>query len=128
MLRATFGQAALEGISDKILLGGVLRPLGKSIFTRAGVRAGTGAVSESLTEVGQQMLERSQAGLPIDSEDAIAEYREAAIAGGLVGGSTRTTIGAVGDALQHPPLPLPLPLPLHGNSLKHRENCFQIKI
>ena len=75
-LRATFGQAALEGISDKILLGGVLRPLGKSIFTRTGVRAGTGAVSESLTEVGQQMLERSQAGLPIDSEDAIAEYRD----------------------------------------------------
>ena len=101
-LRATFGQAALEGISDKILLGGVLRPLGKSIFTRTGVRAGTGAASESLTEVGQQMLERAQAGLPIDSEDAIAEYREAAIAGGLVGGGTRTTIGAVGDVFATP--------------------------
>jgi hypothetical protein len=96
-LAATFGQAALEGISDKILLGGVLRPLGKSIFTRTGIRAGTGAGSESLTEVGQQMLERAQAGLPIDSDDAIAEYREAAIAGGLVGGGVRTTVGAVGD-------------------------------
>ena len=65
-LRATFGQAALEGLADKILLGGVLRPLGKSIFTRTGVRAGTGAGTESLTEVGQQMLERAQAGLPIE--------------------------------------------------------------
>ena len=48
------------------------------------------------------MLERAQAGLPIDSEDAIAEYREAAIAGGLVGGGTRTTIGAVGDVFATP--------------------------
>ena len=43
-----------------------------------------------MTEVGQQMLERSQAGLPIDSEDAIAEYREATIAGGLIGGGAAT--------------------------------------
>jgi len=100
-LTATFGQAALEGIADKILLGGSLGPLfttqGKNLFVRTGFRAGSGAGSESLTEVGQQMLERSQAGLPIDSDDAIAEYREAAIAGGLVGGGVRTTVGAVGD-------------------------------
>jgi len=96
-LKATFGQAALEGISDKILLGSVFRPLGKSIFTRTVSRAGGGATTESLTEVGQQMMERAQAGLPIDSEDAIAEYREAAIAGGLIGGGTRATLGAVGE-------------------------------
>jgi hypothetical protein len=96
-LVATFGQAALEGVADKLLLGGVLKPIGKSIFTRTISRAGGGATSEGLTEVGQQMLERSQAGLPIDSEDAIAEYREAAIAGGLIGGGTRSTIGAFGD-------------------------------
>ena len=96
-LVATFGQATLEGVADKLLLGGVLKPIGKSIFTRTISRAGGGATSEGLTEVGQQMLERSQAGLPIDSEDAIAEYREAAIAGGLIGGGTRSTIGAFGD-------------------------------
>ena len=96
-LTATFGQAALEGIADKILLGSIFRPIGKSIFTRTAKRAGTGATTESLTEVGQQMLERAQAGLPIDSEDAIAEYREAAIAGGLIGGGTRATLGAVGE-------------------------------
>jgi hypothetical protein len=97
-LVATFGQATLEGVADKLLLGGVLKPIGKSIFTRTISRAGGGATSEGLTEVGQQMLERSQAGLPIDSEDAIAEYREAAIAGGLIGGGTRSTIGAFGDS------------------------------
>jgi hypothetical protein len=102
-LVATFGQAALEGVADKLLLGGILKPLGKNmtgwkgLLTRTTGRATGGATSEGLTEVGQQMLERSQAGLPIDSEDAIAEYREAAIAGGLIGGGTRSTIGAFGD-------------------------------
>jgi len=90
-LVATFGQAALEGISDKILLGGIFRPLGKSLFARTATRAGSGATTEALTEVGQQMMERAQAGLPIDSDDAIAEYREAAIAGGLIGGGVRAT-------------------------------------
>jgi len=104
-LTATFGQAALEGVADKLLLGGfkLLKPVGstkegwKGVLTRTGSRATGGAGTESLTEVGQQMLERAQAGLPIDSDDAIAEYREAAIAGGLIGGGTRATLGAFGE-------------------------------
>ena len=96
-LTATFGQATLEGIADKVLLGGAFRSLGKSLFTRTGSRIGSGATTEGLTEVGQQMMERAQAGLPIDSDDAIAEYREAAIAGGLIGGGTRATFGAIGE-------------------------------
>ena len=102
-LTATFGQATLEGVSDKLLLG-VGKPLiglGKAgwrgLFLRTTGRATGGATTESLTEVGQQMMERAQAGLPIDSEDAIAEYREAAIAGGLIGGGTRATIGSFGE-------------------------------
>jgi hypothetical protein len=104
-LTATFGQAALEGVADKLLLGGfkLLKPVGstkegwKGVLTRTGSRATGGAGTESLTEVGQQMLERAQAGLPIDSDDAITEYREAAIAGGLIGGGTRATLGAFGE-------------------------------
>ena len=97
-LTATFGQALLEGVSDKLLLGGVFKPLGKSLFTRTASRFAGGAGTESLTEVGQQMMERAQAGLPIDSEEAIAEYREAAIAGGLIGGGVRATgLGERGD-------------------------------
>jgi len=89
-LTATFGQAMLESISGKILLGGILKPVGKSVYTRIASRFGGGATAEGLTEVGQQMMERAQAGLPIDSDDAIAEYREAAIAGGLIGGGVRS--------------------------------------
>ena len=102
-LTATFGQATLEGVSDKLLLG-VGKPLiglgkagWKGLFLRTTGRATGGGATEGLTEVGQQMMERAQAGLPIDSDDAIAEYREAAIAGGLIGGGTRATIGSFGE-------------------------------
>ena len=116
-LTATFGQAALEGVADKLLLGGfkLLKPVGstkegwKGVLTRTGSRAAGGAGTESLTEVGQQMLERAQAGLPIDSDDAIAEYREAAIAGGLIGGGTRATLGAFGEGRSTVPTPTVTP-------------------
>jgi hypothetical protein len=108
-LTATFGQSVLEGIADKILLGGALRPIGAGVkgltglFVRTGSRYAGGAAPEALTEVGQQMMERAQAGLEIDSAEAIEEYREAAIVGGLVGGGLRATLGAVqkskGDGL-----------------------------
>ena len=112
-LTATFGQAALEGVADKLLLGGfkLLKPVGstkegwKGVLTRTGSRAAGGSATESLTEVGQQMLERAQAGLPIDSDDAITEYREAAIAGGLIGGGTRATLGAFGEGRSTVPTP-----------------------
>jgi len=90
-LTATFGQALLEGVSDKLLLGGALPKIGKSLFVRTTARFGGGATTEGLTEVGQQMMERAQAGLEVDSDEAIAEYREAAIAGGLIGGGVRAT-------------------------------------
>ena len=103
-LLATFGQAALESISGKLLLGSTLKPLGKGmtgwkgLLTRTTGRAAGGATTEGLTEVGQQMMERAQAGLELDSDDAIAEYREAAIAGGLLGGGVRATgFGERGD-------------------------------
>ena len=117
-LTATFGQAALEGVADKLLLGGfkLLKPVGstkegwKGVLTRTGSRATGGAGTESLTEVGQQMLERAQAGLPIDSDDAITEYREAAIAGGLIGGGTRATLGAFGEGRSAVPTPTVTPV------------------
>ena len=57
---------------------GLLRVLGKG--------TAVGAAVEIPTEVTQQMLERLQAGLPITSDDALAEYGEAAYGAGLVGG------------------------------------------
>ena len=112
-LTATFGQAALEGVADRLLLGGfkLLKPMGsgktgwKGLLTRTTSRVGAGGSTEALTEVGQQMLERSQAGLSIDSDDAIAEYREAAIAGGLLGGGIRATgLGERGDRIPKNPV------------------------
>ena len=47
--------------------------------------AGVGVLAEIPTEVGQQMLERLQAGLPLTTPDALAEYGEAAYGAGLVG-------------------------------------------
>jgi hypothetical protein len=112
-LTATFGQAALEGVADRMLIGGfkLLKPMGsgktgwKGLLTRTTSRVGAGGSTEALTEVGQQMLERSQAGLSIDSDDAIAEYREAAIAGGLIGGGVRATgLGERGDTIPRSPV------------------------
>ena len=89
-LAAAVGQAALDAISDRITLvgSGLLKPA-KNIFVRGLVGAGEGAATEGLTEIGQQVLERKQAGLPIDDDEAIQEYLDAGIAGGLIGGTLR---------------------------------------
>jgi len=54
--------------------------------------AASGATVEGVTEIGQQLLERYQAGLDIGGDDAIEEYIEAAVAGGIVGGAIRGTV------------------------------------
>ena len=110
-LKATFGQAALESISGKLLLRSPFRAVGKNmtgakgLFVRTGSRVTGGSTTEGLTEVGQQIMERAQAGLEIDSEEAYAEYREAAIAGGLLGGGIRATgLGERGDRIPKNPV------------------------
>ena len=92
-------QALLDGVVDKLLLGagkgfGFTEKAMRSggLFTRGAKGVGTGVITEAPTEVGQQMLERAQANLPLDNEEALAEYREAAIAGGLLGGAVSGTI------------------------------------
>jgi hypothetical protein len=60
--------------------------------------AGKGAVIEGAQEPIQSMLERYGAGLDLASDDAIQEYFEAAIAGGLLGaplGAGSTALGNV---------------------------------
>ena len=73
--------------------------------------------AEGLTEVGQQMMERAQAGLPIDTDDAIAEYREAAIAGGLIGGGTRATIGSFDERGPETPPPADITSNFYGSGI-----------
>jgi len=57
----------------------------EGIATSLAKGAGVGVLAEIPTEVGQQMLERLQAGLPLTTPDALAEYGEAAYGAGLVG-------------------------------------------
>ena len=89
-------QAALEGIAGKILAFTPLRPGIGSVWARAGKGGAAGIATEAPTEITQQLLERAQAGLPIDSDDAIKEYVEAGVAAGILGGP----IGAAGGVVQ----------------------------
>jgi hypothetical protein len=82
-------QALLNSVGDKILLTGralgLSIPASQNLFVRIGQQGAAGAVVEAPTEIAQQMMERAQAGLPLDSEDAIAEYIEAGVLGGIIG-------------------------------------------
>ena len=90
-------------------MGKLLGPLSRSQFSnilsqatlgRVAKGSTVGIVTEAATEVGQQVLERYQAGLPIDTPDAIAEYTEAAYAGGFVGGLLGGVTTTAGEAIR----------------------------
>ena len=84
-LTAAVGSATLNTIGDKLLLGGLLRP-GQKIFTRIASGGAQGVATEVPTEIGQAVLERWQAGMPLDNPEAMNEYREVGIAAGILGG------------------------------------------
>ena len=96
-------QAALDAVLFRVL-GLVGKPLNllqtpaRGIFGKALIGGLTGVPTEAVTEVGQQFIERLQAGLSLDSEDALREYEEAAVAGGLLGG----VVGGVTGPLTQP--------------------------
>lgn len=66
---------------------------GGGIFTKGVQGATKGAIIEVPTEIGQAVLERAQAGLPLADADAGREYIEAGVAAGLLGS---TVGGAAG--------------------------------
>jgi hypothetical protein len=84
-LGATVGQSALTAVTNALTGAGLFLRPGAKLFTRVGSGAAIGGTTEGLNEIGQQMLERQQAGLPVDSEDAIQEYIDAGVAGGVLG-------------------------------------------
>jgi len=77
--------AAFSALGTKFLSSGALKA-GGGLLTRATRGAVEGAIIEAPTELGQQFLNRYQAGLPIDSDEAKLEYMEAAKGGALLGG------------------------------------------
>ena len=88
---AAGGQSVLNTVGDKLLLTGKLFglsiPRSSNLFVRSGQFAGAGAATEVPTEITQQILERAQAGMPLDDDEAIKEYIEVGIAAGLLGGA-----------------------------------------
>jgi hypothetical protein len=89
-------QAAAEGIVDRLLVGGFFAtPLMKQggVLTRIGKGSVRGAAAEVPTEIGQQVIERAQAGLSLTSDEAISEYIDAGVAAGMIG----STVGAAGN-------------------------------
>jgi hypothetical protein len=70
---------------------------GQSLPGRITTGATLGVIAEAPTEVLEQMAERYQAGLPLDTEDAYREYKEAfagaATLGGIGGGAGRAFAG-----------------------------------
>ncbi len=99
-LLATFGQVGLETVANAILVLKPIKALGKGgLFARTAKTGATGAAAEGLTEIGQQMIERKQAGLewdPTKSDEALQEYIEAGVAGGILGGG----LGGAGAAFR----------------------------
>lgn len=94
---AAIPQAALDTIINRIFPGsgriiedGVLTTFGRELAEQGMLpaiakRAAADAGIEAGTEVAQQGLERGQAGLELTSDDAMREYLEAGLAGGILG-------------------------------------------
>lgn len=104
-LASTVGQAGLTAVTNAMAGAGIFVRPGATLFTRAAMGAAVGGSTEALNEVGQQVLERYQAGLPIDSEDAIKEYIDAGLAGGILGVGAGGVGGAVGGPRVRAPAP-----------------------
>ena len=75
-------QSVLDFIADRFLIGGFTGKAvaGGGIFTRGAKGVGAGVVTEVPTEIGQQVLERLQAGQELVSDEALDEYFEVAVA------------------------------------------------
>jgi hypothetical protein len=65
------------------------------LFTGLAKGASAGVVTEVPTEIGQQVLERAQAGLPLDNDEAMQEYTDAAVGAGLIGGGIGGVSGGI---------------------------------
>ena len=96
-------QAALDSIVDRLLIGKVLNPAvirSGGVFTRAAKGVGAGTVAEVPTEIGQEVINRYQAGLPIDDAEAMKVYEDVAIAAGITGGTVRGTTNVIGGDIR----------------------------
>lgn len=95
-------QAALDSILNAFVVTKVGKLFSKTaiaksggIFTRVAKGSGKGVLTETPTEFGQQVLERYQSGLPMDTQEAVDEYVAAAAGGAILGGILGGGTGAI---------------------------------
>jgi len=100
---AALPQAALDSIADRLLIGKVLNPAvirSGGIFTRATKGIAAGTIAEIPTEIGQEVINRYQAGLAIDDAEAMKIYEDVAIAAGITGGTVRGVTNVIGGDIR----------------------------
>ena len=86
---AAIPQSALDAIIGALgakFLATPAMKAGGGIFTRAAKGSAVGSVTEAPTEIGQAVLERYQAGLPLTDNEAMIEYAQAGVGGAVLGG------------------------------------------
>jgi hypothetical protein len=91
-LDAVFATVARAGVK---FLGTPKMKLQGGILTKATLAAGGGSIVEAPTEIGQTVLERYQAGLPLDNDEALKEIVAAGVGGAVLGGLFGGAGGAV---------------------------------
>jgi hypothetical protein len=95
---ATAGMALADAISDYLIVGKFINPSEGKLVARA-LKGGTeGVVVNGSSEVVQAVINRAQANLPLDDEDAFKDYAENFAAAAVVGGG----LGAAGSAVGGP--------------------------
>ena len=92
---AALPQAAMDSLLQ-FVIPGFGKAVTGNLLTRVVKKGAEGLIEEVPTEIGQQVLERYQAGLPIADEEAIRQYKEVAKAAGVLGGGA----GVIGGGLQ----------------------------
>ena len=106
-------QVALDAFAERLMVGKLL-PTQKAIrsgglLTRLAKGAGSGVAVEVPTELGQSLIERAQAGLELDSEEAIDGYIETAVVAGLIGGTLGGGAAGISSRTDVEPEPTPPP-------------------
>lgn len=85
----SIGIAPLQALPDaaaELLLPGVGPTIAGNLLKRVAVTAAGGVLVEGTVEAGQQAGERYAAGLPMADREALGEYGESAVIGGMFGG------------------------------------------
>ena len=86
---AAIPQSSLDAIVSAVGAKFIATPAMKmsgGFFTKVAKGSAAGSLIEVPTEIGQTVLERAQAGLPLTGDEAFSEYIDAGVGGAVLGG------------------------------------------